>query len=313
VNVKSLPAELKDADLFIASLTAVYGLQRTEEIVQQLAKPSRMSFWFNPLSDVDQNVEGLGVPFTPVQGLPRVWSTNPNSGLSSIPQASSGHIYIQNPSSKFAVQVLAPAPHEEILDLAAAPGGKTIAMAAAMENTGRIAAVEPVKGRFHRLRANTTRCGVTNVDFYQRDGRGVGRAVPERFDRVLLDAPCSSQARMRWFAPHTYAHWSRHKLKESQRKQKSLLRSAYAALKPGGVLVYCTCSFSVEENEQVVQHLLKRTDVQIEPIQHTLPNVLPGVIQSQGKDLPAALAGTLRIIPNDVWDGFFVARMRKPQ
>ena len=90
------------------------------------------------------------------------------------------------------------------------------------------------------------------------DGRSIGRKVPERFDRVLLDSPCSSESRIRLDDPSTYQHWSPRKTREMVRKQRGLIRSAYLALKPGGELVYCTCAFSVEENEQVVDYLLRR-------------------------------------------------------
>ena len=135
-------------------------------------------------------------------GLAELYQVSVDHPIAQHPAATEGAIYIQNPSSYFAVKTLAPVLDEEVLDLAAAPGGKTLAMAARMQNTGRIAAVEPIRGRFHRMQANLRRCGVTNVQFYQRDGRGVGRAVPDRFDRVLLDAPCSSESRMRW-PPHS--------------------------------------------------------------------------------------------------------------
>ena len=162
------------------------------------------------------------------------------------PAASDGQIYIQNPSSYFAVATLAPNPEEEVLDLAAAPGGKTLAMAVRMQNTGRIAAVEPIRGRFHRMQANLRRCGVNNVQYYQRDGRSVGRAVPERFDRVLLDAPCSSESRMRWQDQQSFGHWS---LRKVRRRSVSKEPAAFAyAAQPGGEYVLHPC-FAPEENE----------------------------------------------------------------
>jgi 16S rRNA (cytosine1407-C5)-methyltransferase len=309
VSLASLPGDLKDAKEFAARLIEAFGERRAENIVAQLNADGDLVYWVNPLQAGD---------FTPVgvrlNGQPRLWQIPRDSGFTTSDAATQGLVYIQNPSSFFAVQVLDPQPDEEILDLAAAPGGKTIAIAAAMGNTGRLAAVEPVKGRFHRLRANVERCGVTNVDFYQRDGRGVGRAVPERFDRVLLDAPCSSEARMRWANPGSYAHWSLRKIKETQRKQKSLLRSGYAALKPGGYLVYCTCSFAPEENELVVQHLLRRTDATLETIRHELDaeHTLGGLTTWRGKTLLPELSRALRIMPHGVWDGFFIALLRKP-
>ena len=244
--------------------------------------------------------------------LSDLYSVDRDAGISQHASAENGQIYIQNPASYFAVSILAPQPDEEILDLAAAPGGKTLAIAARMHNTGRLAAVEPIRGRFFRMQANLQRCGVTNVDFYQRDGRSVGRAVPERFDRVLLDAPCSSESRMNWLDASTYQHWSPRKVKETQRKQKSLIRSAYAALKPGGTLLYCTCSFAPDENELVVASLLKKTDAQLMPIAEYPPNSMPGLTQWLGKLLNENLALTLRVLPDGPWDGFYVAKIFKP-
>ncbi|SVE03259.1 uncharacterized protein METZ01_LOCUS456113, partial [marine metagenome] len=172
--------------------------------------------------------------------------------------AREGRVYIQSPSSLVPVDVLDPQPGEEILDLAAAPGGKTVHLAARMHNEGRIGAVESVKGRFHRLRRNLDRCGVTIADTYLADGAGVGRKVPERFHRVLLDAPCSSEGRFSAHDPESMSFWSLQKIREMTRKQKKLSISAVQALKPGGVLVYCTCTLAPEENEAIIDDLLNR-------------------------------------------------------
>jgi NOL1/NOP2/sun family putative RNA methylase len=306
---KSLPEDLSDAGAFMSRMSDIYGDGEAAEIIAAMAQESDYTYWLNPLRTAEFKVVGQ-----PVEGAPGMWQVPRASGFTNSEAAQLGRVYIQNPSSYLAVRLLDPQPGEEILDLAAAPGGKTIAIAAAMANTGRVAAVEPVKQRFHRMRANLERCGVTNVDFYQRDGRGVGRAVGERFDRVLLDAPCSSEARMRWNDPSTYAHWSLRKIKETQRKQKSLLRSAYASLKPGGVLVYSTCSYAPEENELVVQHLLRRTAAEIERLNSDLvpDHSIAGLNHWKGKDLRAELTATVRVLPRDAWDGFYLARISKP-
>ncbi|XOV84398.1 MAG: RsmB/NOP family class I SAM-dependent RNA methyltransferase [bacterium] len=303
----SLPEDLMDRDLFAEQLNEIYGEHTAAAIVALLLKDRTRCYWQNPLKPGATYTAGEAVA-----GLDGVRQVPYDVPLSSHPEAGRGQIYLQNPASLFAVQVLDPQVGEEILDLAAAPGGKTLAIAAKMKNSGRIAAVEVVPGRFHRLRANLERCGVTNVAFYLKDGRSVGRAVPERFDRVLLDAPCSSQARMRWDNPATYTHWSARKVKESQRKQKSLLRSAYAALKPGGLLVYSTCSFSVEENELVVNHLLQRSEAQLLAISTIAKNFQPGLNAWQGRALHPDLHHSVRIIPDGIWDGFYLALIRKP-
>lgn len=311
---RGLPIELNDREDFLSRLTALYP-EYVDAIIDRFWQEDEyVSFWHNPLVQTSTNAEAIGGVLTgeKIKCSP-LFKHKDRDVITHSGAAENGAIYIQNPSSYFAVECLDVAPEMEVLDLAAAPGGKTIAIAALMENSGRLAAVEPVAGRFHRLRANVDRCGVTNVDFYQRDGRGVGRAVPATFDRVILDAPCSSEARMRWHEPATYKHWQLRKIKETQRKQKGLIMSAFQALKPGGVMVYCTCSFAPEENEIVVAHLLKRTSADLLDIELQLPeSAQTGIKEWRGRDIKGAVDKTIRIRPSDVWDGFFVAKIRKP-
>ncbi len=227
---------------------------------------------------------------------------------------SHGGIYIQNPSSLLAGEILAPRPGEEILDLCAAPGGKTSHLAMLMGNRGRIAAVEPVKDRYFRLRANLQRLGVTIAHCYRMDGRSVGRKTPERFDRVLIDAPCSSEARFRVGEPDSFAHWGLRKIQECARKQKRLLLSGADALKPGGRLLYCTCSFAPEENEAVVDHVLRRQDrLRVIPIE--LPaagaRIQNGLDRWQGDRFDPQVRHAVRILPDRRFDGFFLCLMEK--
>ncbi|CUR48172.1 RsmB/NOP family class I SAM-dependent RNA methyltransferase [Alloalcanivorax xenomutans] len=227
--------------------------------------------------------------------------------------AESGDIYIQSQSSMLAPLLLAPRPCERVLDLAAAPGGKTVLLAELMENEGAISAVEPVKGRFFRLKANLERAGVSNTRAYLKDGRAVGSLKPATFDRVLLDAPCSSESRFRADDPASYRHWTPRKVSECARKQKRLILSAFDALKAGGSLLYCTCSYAPEENEMVVAHLLrKREGARVRPLNLALDNLTPGLTRdSKQRPLPDACADTLRVWPNSRMDGFFLALVDK--
>lgn len=299
-----LPAAFRDR------LVEIMGEAAAERTLTSMQQPKEAAFWVNRL-----RAAAAPVGFAAIPGLDDCFRlpAGDRDQFMRREDAVAGDLYPINPSSVAAVRCLAPEPAEEVLDLAAAPGGKTLQLAAMMKNTGRIAAVEPVKKRFHRLRANMQRCGVSNVQYYLADGRGVGRKVPERFDRVLLDAPCSSESRIRLEDPDSYRHWKLRKIKECSRKQRSLLRSAYQALKPGGRLLYCTCAFAPEENELVVQHLLAT-----EPAAELLPLTLPegpyiqnGLSEWRGERLDPAIDRCRRILPDSLWDGFFLCLLRK--
>ena len=276
-------------------------------------------FRINPLRGeeavVRRELEQAGFDLRPISWAPAAYRVEGGQrrALTESSAFAEGRLYIQNPSSMLAPLVLDPVPGETVLDLAAAPGGKTLQMAAMMQNRGRISAVEPVKGRFFRLQANLQRHGVTMVRSYRMDGRAVGRKVPGRFDRVLLDAPCSSEARFRTADPASWAHWSPKKVKESARKQGRLLESAFHSLKPGGRLLYCTCSFAPEENEQVVDGLLRRhgTELRLEPVRLPVDNWIPGLTRWQGRRWDPALARAVRGIPDGEMDGFFLCLLRR--
>lgn len=287
-------------------LERIYGAAALDGIVASMREPKRVGFVINRL--VSGHDCPPGDPLPDVDGCYSVPAAE-RERLLEHPAVLAGACYPMNPSSVAAARALAVTGGMEVLDLAAAPGGKTLILAMDMDNRGRIAAVEPVRGRFHRMRANLARLGVTNVQYYQADGRGIGRKVPERFDRVLLDAPCSSEARIRLGDPASYAHWKPRKVKETSRKQRGLIRSAYRALKPGGEMVYCTCAFSPEENELVVDHLMSaEPDAALLPVSE--PGV-PGLTSWNGKPLDPRLAHCRRVLPDDIFDGFFIARITK--
>lgn len=224
-----------------------------------------------------------------------------------------GGIYIQNPSSMLAPLILDPQPGEKVLDLAAAPGGKSTLMAALMRNQGELACVEPVKDRFHRLRRNLEQQKVNIARMFCKDGRGVGKATGPVFDKVMLDAPCSSESRFHLDDPKSMAYWSERKIKEMSRLQKRLLESALHALKPGGEMLYCTCSFAPEENELVLQHMLGRwkEKVLMLPIELPAGKWQEGLSEWKGKPLDTQLQQCRRVLPDDCFDGFFLAKIKK--
>ena len=230
------------------------------------------------------------------------------------PLVAAGALYVQNLSSQWAVMALDPQPGESVLDLAAAPGSKTTQIAAAMGNSGYLAAVEPVRSRFFRLKANLERCGVSNHRLFMADGRSIGAKVPGRFDRVLIDAPCSSEARIVLGDPDSWQHWKPRKVNEAAHKQRALLESAWACLRPGGRLLYSTCSFAPEENEAVVAQLLERApEARLLPIAPLPAAARPGLTAWGDETWPEALKLTARMVPDSIYSGFYLALIEKPE
>lgn len=233
------------------------------------------------------------------------------------PLYDAGALYLQSLSSQAAAFALDPQPGDEIVDLCAAPGSKTSHLAALM-GEGILVANEVSKGRSHKLRAVLAQLRVSGreqLDVRVRTGDGVRfRGHRECFDRVLVDAPCSGEGRFHVSDPRSWEGWTLRKVKGTASKQKALLHAAIEATKPGGVIVYATCTMAPEENEGVLARALKRYGdvVNLEKLPVPLPTALPALREWKGRDLPAEIAGfARRIPPGPEWDGFFLARLRK--
>jgi 16S rRNA (cytosine967-C5)-methyltransferase len=202
-------------------------------------------------------------------------------------------------------RILDPRPGETVLDLCAAPGGKTTHLAALMEGTGRIVAVERHAGRAGALRRTAERMGAGNVEV--RTGDAAQPHEPGAYDRVLVDPPCSDLGTL---ASRPDARWRKHagQPEELARVQGAILRAGAAAVRPGGTLVYSTCTISPRENEGVVADLLaERPDFAVDD--------LGGGMASGGPvwEHPA-VPGYLQSLPHrDGTDGFFIARLRREE
>jgi 16S rRNA (cytosine1407-C5)-methyltransferase len=182
-----------------------------------------------------------------------------------------------------------------------------------MRDSGRIAAVEKTRDRFFKMKANFKTLQHHSIHTYLADAAILWRKTPERFDRVLLDAPCSSEARFQNNDPDSYSHWSLRKIRETSRKQKKLIYSAVNCLKPGGTLVYCTCSFAPEENEAIIGHILNTFPQQLSiiPVDIPVANTQPGLTQWQSSQYHESLRNSVRVLPDEVMDGFYICRLLK--
>lgn len=224
-----------------------------------------------------------------------------------------GCIYLQNLSSMVPVIVLDPHENETVLDLCAAPGSKTTQIASMTRDKAHITAVEKIRPRFYRLQANCRMQGVTNIRLICGDGTFVLKKEGTVFDKVLVDAPCSSEGLFNVNNPKTFGYWSLRKIKEMQRKQKRLIRAGWNALKDGGTMVYSTCTYAPEENECVVQYLLDKYpgEVKIEAIELPFKNCITGLQCFNKNEFSPEIKHLRRIIPTDSMEGFFVAKLKK--
>lgn len=226
-----------------------------------------------------------------------------------------GRIYVQNWSSMIPPLILNPKKDERVLDLSAAPGSKTCQMAGMMANSGQIVAVDRDKVRLARLKKNVKQQNVLNTEVVHGDGRFFFRGNEESFDKALIDAPCSTEARIQVHKPETYYHWSLKYIRKNAALQRALLRSALKSLKPGGEAVYSTCTYAPEENEMVVQSILDDPvlgpQISIAKISSKLPSARPGIESWDGVTFNSKMRNSIRIIPEPGFEGFFICKLRK--
>ena len=221
-----------------------------------------------------------------------------------------GAIYVQARAATLAVAALAPHPGERILDLAASPGGKATQIAAGMENSGLLVANEPQSKRLPGLVGNLERCGVANTIVTQTPGTLMARYFHNFFDRILLDAPCSGDGIVRKDRG-MLRYWSVADAQRQAQQQTGLLRAAFHMLRPGGTLVYSTCSLSLQENEDVILGLVKKYPEQTEVLRVEGIDLVPLPLEI-ARRYPPTFAGCARVWPHlHDTEGAFVARIRK--
>jgi len=219
-----------------------------------------------------------------------------------------GLFYVQRSSTGLAAPTLAPRPGERVLDLCAAPGGKTTHLADLMEDRGPLVAVEPYEGRIRALAGNVYRTAHVNVLTVAADGRFFpGGAL---FDRVLVDAPCSAEGTVRagkgGIRPRREGY-----LDYIVRLQEQLLRRAIDLTRPGGTILYSTCTFAPEENEAVVDAVLRDAPVELEPVALEVPSAA-GLTSFGDLQFDPCLERAVRIYPHHLDSGgLFLAKLRR--
>lgn len=230
---------------------------------------------------------------------------------------SEGKLYIQNAASWIPIIAMDPQAGESILDMCAAPGGKTSHIAQLSGNQAHIVANDNSKPRLHKLEANLARLGVSSVECTLFDAAQLSRRLPEEsFDKILLDAPCSGEGMMSLADDKSFDSWSVAHIKRLQQLQKRLIAQAWRLLKPGGTLVYSTCTIAPDENEAVVDYLLRHNEDAriVEPeVFCQLTNRSRSVLKWNDRSYREELAGTLRLTPTSSIEAFYVAVIEKAE
>lgn len=210
-----------------------------------------------------------------------------------------GEIYLQSLSSMLPAIILEPKPQENILDMAAAPGGKTTQMAAISNNEALITACEKNKLRAERLKYNIEKQGATKVNILVQDARELSNYFS--FDKILLDSPCSGSGTIYLEDEKIQTTFTQELIQRSVKTQQKLLAKAISILKPGQEMVYSTCSILEEENENQLKSLIQNKKIEIVPIDK---NMLQGIPL-----LPSKIEGTICVCPTTLYEGFFVAKL----
>lgn len=222
----------------------------------------------------------------------------------------SGYVYSQEPSAQVVGAVADARPGMRVLDLCAAPGGKSTHLASSMANTGLLVANEIHAGRAKILASNLERFGVRNAVITNTDPDSLAAVLPEFFDLILVDAPCSGEGMFRK-DPEAIQYWHEDYAAECAKRQREILHAAWQMLRPGGTLVYSTCTFAPEEDEQIVAWLMEEYGMQIEPIA-LQAGMAPG--HPEWANGNPELLGTTRMWPqNQRGEGHFCARLTKPE
>lgn len=229
------------------------------------------------------------------------------SQIQSLEIYKNGFIYMQSLSSMLPPLVLKPKENERVLDLTAAPGSKTTQMASLMNNKGYILANELDKIRCDKLRFNIKMQGATICEVQNGRGEEIGEKYPNEFDKVLLDTPCSGEGRFVLQDEKSYKAWSTKEVENLTKTQKGLFESAYKALKPGGEMVYSTCTLNKFENEEVLNWAFNQFNMEIVKIEIELKNTLKGIAKGYNNELKNAI----RMLPTKEQEGFFVAKLIK--
>ena len=288
-------------DFFVEYCVKEFGFERTEKLLDNYNRAPKLTYRVNFLKAKPDEVANIlqenGIEFSYGKYLPEFLHIEQGGLPLEDELLTTGKVYVQDESSGFPVRLLNPRPNNKVLDLTAAPGGKSTYAAIRMRNRGRVTAVDKSRDRLELLVQNAQRLGISIIAPVISD---MFEVSTDLYDRVLLDPPCTGWGSA---GKHSDLRWSKSPddTKKLLRIQKGMLAKAAKLVKPGGVLVYSTCTIIRDENDQVIEEfLLKHKDFYIESAKEYFPDELVNE------------RGFVKSYPDiDNLDGAFCARLKK--
>jgi 16S rRNA C967 or C1407 C5-methylase (RsmB/RsmF family) len=283
-----------------------FGRKAFEVIEKAYQTPRIVTFRVNTIKSTEEEIMNAlrkdRIAFERVKQIPGAFIVKniKSKELLNLPICKEGKIYVQGLSSMIPPLLLDPKPGESVLDLCAAPGSKTSQIAALMNGQGKITAIEKDPVRFQKLEHTLNLQSTNNVDAIEADATRELRDNPIMFDKILADVPCSAEGRIDLFSPRTFRYWSERNITAHAKLQRSLLRSAAPHLKPGGTLVYSTCTLAPQENEDLINWFLSE-----HPDFEVIKTISP---------LHATwIKNGHYLLPNNKHEGLFVSTLTKKQ
>ena len=304
--------------IFLNRIAKIFSVSvpRAEKIVSIKLKSSIRINRLSPMAvdEIILKLNELGPEIEPISWCDDAYFLKSEKGvLAESELFKNGHVYIQNASSLIPALVMNPEPGEQLLDLCAAPGGKSAHMAAISASTGAPADIWANDAlRVKKLEDVLTIFHVPNVHLSAHQGQFIDRSFDAQFDRILLDAQCSGEGMYNLSRSDALKHWSLDRVQKMAYLQQKMLSSAWKVLKPGGVLVYSTCTYGPEENEAPIsRHLKHNPDASIELVDLDIGGRMHGLKSWDGTQFHPDIKDAIRVMPSEYMEGFFVCRLRK--
>ncbi|MBU3810409.1 MAG: 16S rRNA (cytosine(967)-C(5))-methyltransferase RsmB [Candidatus Niameybacter stercoravium] len=282
-----------------------YGEAETKAICESLSQRARVCIRINNLKTTKDKVKALlseeGITVLEEGFLPESLYIHAPNGIHHSPSFKAGLWTVQDESAMLVGHVLGPEKGDEILDICSAPGGKTVHLAELMQNEGHIIGADVHEHKIELIEKNAKRLGASIVEGKLQDGMLINEDWKEKFDKILLDAPCSGLGIIKRKPDIRYAK-DETAIRDINNIQRKLLKNAITYLKKDGILVYSTCTLTQEENQNMVEYALS-LGLQLDAIPYDMPACLKPYIKDNAY---------IEILPHVTdTDGFFIARFRK--